>query len=540
MKFVLDTSDITNCDNVTVEGRTSQKENRTRELMNNEQCSAPSYKENNESENACNAIVSDFVQRLQREYPESSIHNRLMIVAENEFGVSKCVCSTLKPTLLPHPSIYNSSDCSRFVANYLHYEPLKEPSQPPKLLPSPSQVLKWGIGDCFDISIILASFLIGAGYDAYVVHGTAPNWICNRDRTKENLPFHQRGSPHSAEEQENIGRALVEMRRIMNTNVFCAEDNFTTSNLVNDEKNEFTDKSIYDKDSFDKDQSHSHGIHSWVLIKSNLRCPVGTDDYYIEPSTGYQYQLSSCPYHRVDAIWNRKNYWVNTREQNLTQNVSLTEEDGWLGVFLNKGNNDGDCQRNSDVGRERFDPPFSWVDKLSIPEESFAFMYPAEGRRVVLYNKLKFEFFSNDIQKQGLEERITEFEGRSMLNPTKCVEYFRKSRKDSLVLRVKLLQNHCFYESYSPLNQYSMKECVELSGEARTIKFHSKGRPDRLISIEETNGQTIIHTYEERRDRLSQRIINLVWITEAKGKVKDRLVLPSGDGAQNAIVINIM
>jgi hypothetical protein len=50
------------------------------------------------------------------------------------------------------------------------------------------QVLKWGAGDSFDLSVLLASYLIGVGYDAYVVYGYAPAWICLRDQTHTEVP----------------------------------------------------------------------------------------------------------------------------------------------------------------------------------------------------------------------------------------------------------------------------------------------------------------------------------------------------------------
>ena len=39
------------------------------------------------------------------------------------------------------------------------------------------QVLEWTVGDSFDFAMVLCSFLLGAGYDAYVVYGTAPRYV---------------------------------------------------------------------------------------------------------------------------------------------------------------------------------------------------------------------------------------------------------------------------------------------------------------------------------------------------------------------------
>lgn len=33
------------------------------------------------------------------------------------------------------------------------------------------------MGDCFDFAMVLCSLLLGAGYDAYVVYGTAPGCV---------------------------------------------------------------------------------------------------------------------------------------------------------------------------------------------------------------------------------------------------------------------------------------------------------------------------------------------------------------------------
>ena len=37
-----------------------------------------------------------------------------------------------------------------------------------------ANVIKWQAGDSFDFSIVLCSLLLGTGYNAYVVYGTAP------------------------------------------------------------------------------------------------------------------------------------------------------------------------------------------------------------------------------------------------------------------------------------------------------------------------------------------------------------------------------
>ena len=50
-------------------------------------------------------------------------------------------------------------------------------------------MLLWQAGDSFDFSIALCSLLLGGGYDAYVVIGTAPKHIATRDESLMECPF---------------------------------------------------------------------------------------------------------------------------------------------------------------------------------------------------------------------------------------------------------------------------------------------------------------------------------------------------------------
>jgi len=76
------------------------------------------------------------------------------------------------------------------VANYLEYEELSVPDQLPEVIPSPANVLdEWQTGDCFDFAIVLASLLIGVGYNAFVVYGTAPKEITTKDESDMVCPF---------------------------------------------------------------------------------------------------------------------------------------------------------------------------------------------------------------------------------------------------------------------------------------------------------------------------------------------------------------
>ena len=48
---------------------------------------------------------------------------------------------------------------------------------------------RWQKGDCFDMSILLASLLIGVGYDAYCVYGIAPKEITSKNEALMECDF---------------------------------------------------------------------------------------------------------------------------------------------------------------------------------------------------------------------------------------------------------------------------------------------------------------------------------------------------------------
>lgn len=69
----------------------------------------------------------------------------LFLTPKNEAGVRKLVCTTLRPTLLPHTDLYDLAGIVQFVASYFAYEPLANAVHYPEYLPSPSSVISWQV-----------------------------------------------------------------------------------------------------------------------------------------------------------------------------------------------------------------------------------------------------------------------------------------------------------------------------------------------------------------------------------------------------------
>eukprot|EP01018_Ginkgo_biloba_P030967 Gb_34560 [translate_table: standard] len=209
--------------------------------------------------------VSQFQKRFMQLYPQ---RRPLMMVVENECGVEKFLCTTIRPSHMDYIELYNWEGCAEFLANFLTYEMLEESTRFPLYIPSPQSVLEycmvsslfpslpssffvvaraisnilskhphcwsyshagqnkkprvicrhadWQRGDCFDFSIVLVSLLTGAGYEAFCVVGYAPPFITSNDQednkyVKESPPvFNSEHLVCEKEARDKIVRTFVQ------------------------------------------------------------------------------------------------------------------------------------------------------------------------------------------------------------------------------------------------------------------------------------------------------------------------------------------
>jgi hypothetical protein len=92
------------------------------------------------------AAILEYADRFVHIFNELYPRRRVPFVkAKNEAGVPKLVCTTLRPTLLPHSELLELKGAASFVASFFTYEQLQQPSEPPMHLPSPTTVLSWQV-----------------------------------------------------------------------------------------------------------------------------------------------------------------------------------------------------------------------------------------------------------------------------------------------------------------------------------------------------------------------------------------------------------
>ena len=119
-------------------------------------------------------VTLSYVHHFERQFENLHPKRRpLLLAPRNECGMRKFICTSLRPTQLPYQDLYDYDKCARFVADFMSYEPLELATSLPQHMPSPSACISWQAGDCFDLAHLLASLLLGVGYDAYVVSGYA-------------------------------------------------------------------------------------------------------------------------------------------------------------------------------------------------------------------------------------------------------------------------------------------------------------------------------------------------------------------------------
>ena len=90
-------------------------------------CSNPhdypeSYNRNTKKEELILQFVENFKSQFQYIYPD---RKPLFMSPYNECGISKFVCTSLRPTTMKFSPIYDWTECARFVSDYLQFLPLE-------------------------------------------------------------------------------------------------------------------------------------------------------------------------------------------------------------------------------------------------------------------------------------------------------------------------------------------------------------------------------------------------------------------------------
>lgn len=343
----------------TIDGLCSTKHKRVRSL--DAASLTPTTLANTTKEELCLEYVDNFQRQFAELFPDRPTP---FLTAPNEAGVVKFLATTLRCTQLPYKELYGLQECATFISHFFTYEPLANPLRVPEVIPSPAVVLNWRIGDSFDMSFVLCSFLLGNGYDAYVVVGKAPRWITLRDQRRTECPFVvpavKADEPTKVEEADGDEEDDVPPKYVAgDKGVPQSKYEATMSTRqVEESKGKSKDENLSDDEEpvAPPDPLEGRRVHAWVLVRAGPR--EVEDHVFVEPSTGRVFPVAEAPYTAVDSVINNKNCWVNMQPHVGAPSgaesgmgpvaFDLENADNWEYVFIREGGRGGGGEDNKD------------------------------------------------------------------------------------------------------------------------------------------------------------------------------------------------
>ncbi|NXM94851.1 DRC7 protein, partial [Sylvia borin] len=477
-----------------------------------------SYKTNSRQEEELLQLADHFFQQYAHLCPE---RKPLFIHPLNECGVQKFVSTTVRPTLLPYPDMYYWSGCASFVCDYLIMEPLQCPITPPSSLYSPTTILKYQRGNCFDFTVLLCSLLIGAGYDAYCVHGYATLEMCSLDQTQELCPRLRKPPEVPEEEDPNKYRIKYPLEPQSKFELQQkAKEEKETEPEQEEETEEEEEEVVMEVGKPKRDPLHGLRVHAWVLVLSGKRKVPET--FFINPFTGNPHSTMDECFLGIESIWNHRNYWVNMqdcRKGCKDLSFDLSDPFCWEIMFsesnepsqLETGSAKEDTdemvsdpsntleqslllfQQEKEETVMRFEMPLSWVDRIRVSCREYENPF-SQGKKVVLYDKAKLEKWAAYANGDGLVERLTVYADSDRTEELEVKEWF-KHREDLLYMREVNKQTQLITDHFRP-------------GHPLLLKAHS------YTSLEPETGHTVEFYHTARVDGLWKRFEDATEMTE--------------------------
>ncbi|XP_003823775.1 dynein regulatory complex subunit 7 isoform X1 [Pan paniscus] len=480
-----------------------------------------SYKTNTPKEEHLLQVADNFSRQYSHLCPDRV---PLFLHPLNECEVPKFVSTTLRPTLMPYPELYNWDSCAQFVSDFLTMVPLPDPLKPPSHLYSSTTVLKYQKGNCFDFSTLLCSMLIGSGYDAYCVNGYGSLDLCHMDLTREVCPLTVKPKETIKKEEKVLPKKYtIKPPRDLCSRFEQEQEVKKQQEIRAQEKKRLREEEerLMEAEKAKPDALHGLRVHSWVLVLSGKR--EVPENFFIDPFTGHSYSTQDEHFLGIESLWNHKNYWINMQDcwnccKDLIfdlgdpvrweymllgtdkSQLSLTEED-------DSGINDEDDVEN--LGKEdedkSFDMPHSWVEQIEISPEAFETRCP-NGKKVIQYKRAKLEKWAPYLNSNGLVSRLTTYEDLQCTNILEIKEWYQ-NREDMLELKHINKTTDLKTDYFKPGHPQALRVHSYKSMQPemdRVIEFYEMARVDGLMKREETP-RTMTEYYQGRPDFLSYR-----------------------------------
>eukprot|EP00761_Pharyngomonas_kirbyi_P001322 gb/GECH01001326.1/.p1 GENE.gb/GECH01001326.1/~~gb/GECH01001326.1/.p1 ORF type:complete len:938 (+),score=213.67 gb/GECH01001326.1/:1-2814(+) len=354
----------------------SSKEERIQKALEALDPLPESYTGNSNKEDAVLRYVEEFRHQYTQVFPHQ---NKLLLVPDNEARVPKFICTFIRPTEFPYHLLYHLTPCARFVAAHIVPVPVDTSTAFPDTLLSPAATLRLQQGDPFDMAVLLASLLIGNGYDAHCVTGYAHRNLATNNTAVRPcphlpvtpiVPFLAQDEPPPPSPSPSPPRNTAVHNTYSGDHQYHQQDDTNTSspkypmpsrphppeeavpytppshhpqqppppsssskegNAVNDEVAE---------GSQDEDSEGSWWVHSWVLVRKGTRSME--EDVFVDAGTGETLRRDrwhAWGFRKVCSVFNDRNYHVNMQQEGATVPIGNTSFDldnleAWEKIFL--------------------------------------------------------------------------------------------------------------------------------------------------------------------------------------------------------------
>ncbi|XP_023719299.1 dynein regulatory complex subunit 7 isoform X2 [Cryptotermes secundus] len=478
----------------------------------------PSYTQNSNKEK----LLLWYSENFRRQYHfVYKARKPLFLAAKNECGLQKMVCTTVRPTTIRLPEFRTWEGCANFVADHLNYKPLEKPQLLPGRLFSPTAVMERQKGNIFEYSTLLCSFLIGSGYDAYVVSGCATREFCVFDQTRVVCPCLPE---FTKAEKRNVDKDVPKYAIKPPANLYSEfllemEAKKVRKKEEEEKKREEAMRLVIEE--FEKpppDEISGTRVHSWVVVLPT--CINVQEPFFIDPLTGNKCDLSNPNFLRLESIWNHTNYWVNLQscsERCKNLKFQLTDLKCWEHLlpgepwhFWKSGHDEGNVTADTILEEKHLDMPASWVDRLEISNAVYEKRFP-NGHKTVLYKKCKLEKFAPYVQEDGLVTRITTYTDYDWTVPELVYEYY-SNRVDCLLQVRSNMLNRSIVEVFRRGRADCLREHSFFLGrtgveDKRTMVFYHMARHDGLEKLE-MDPLYLIQHFHDRLDLLYYRKVD--------------------------------
>ncbi|XP_055346646.1 dynein regulatory complex subunit 7-like [Paramacrobiotus metropolitanus] len=528
----------------------------------------PHYYEYTQKESQCLAIVSNFRRQFTDAYPD---RKPLFLTPVNEVGVPRFVCTTIRPTIFSYHDLFQWDGIARFFAYQLEYIFLNPPDIPPTVVMSPSFVLRERQGNCFDYCFLLASVLIGVGYDAYIVVGYASAAICTGDESHRVCPcVPQEPLPTIIPQYEQdfdfadlhseiaceVFKDTINRQRAARIKERNANIKGLAELLANEKERAGPQPDVDNEENPETDPYFHRRVHAWIVIVPGKRDIA--DAFFIEPLTGTAFPATHSEFYDIESIFNHRQYYVNmqprpTGEQLLSWDVSDIQK--WEPVFretaadagkgsasITDGTTDSEdllatvgcklfaediqgapsqCQVAAWPFRG-FEMPRPWSEPLVISRRRYL-RYCKNGYRLHRYLKCDMEYYHQYERKDGLVNKFIIFSNRKKTHIMEVKELY-ENRRDRLKYRKHTIRDGILREYFAPGHTKAIRmHDVQIHSE-KPPKFSELYRSINTYDVHENTLRMMTYYHQYRNDgleRLEQRSDGIHWFYRGR---RDRLV----------------